>query len=208
MLKHPKIKERDPIPKKAKLILSIVFIIATISVVVLTSGILSTVASKETGTKTQKTPAPPGYFYVTYVYDGDTLAVNMDGNEEKIRMIGVDTPETVKPNSPTECYGKKASDFLKNRLNGKYVRLESDAINQNRDRYDRLLRYVFDSDGILVNKQIIEEGYGFAYLSFPFTKSEEFRLTQVKAREQSKGVWGGECNITDPDGTRPKTNQL
>jgi micrococcal nuclease len=153
-------------------------------------------------------PMQPGYYKVTYVHDGDTISVSMDGREEKVRMIGVDTPETVRPNSPQECYGKEASNFLKDKLTNKTVKLEADPINQNRDRYNRLLRYVYDEQNVLVNKQIISDGYGFAYLSFPFTKAEEFRLAQVNARKAELGVWSGNCDIKDPDGERPKSNEL
>lgn len=153
------------------------------------------------------TPAQPGFYRVIEVPDGDTIVVNMDGRDERVRLIGVDTPETIKPNSPQECYGKEASNYLKGRLNGQEVKLEADPINQNRDRYSRLLRYVYHG-GELVNKAIIEQGYGFAYLSFPFTKAEEFRLAQVSARQAEIGVWSGNCQIKNPEGERPKTNEL
>lgn len=149
----------------------------------------------------------PGYYKVTYVTDGDTFTVNMDGRTEKVRLIGVDTPETVKPNSPQECYGKKASDFTKHTLADQTVRLEADPINQNRDRYDRLLRYAYLPDGSLFNATLISEGYAFAYLSFPFTKSEEFRQLQVKAHENNVGLWAGDCKIENQNG-RYKTNVL
>lgn len=149
----------------------------------------------------------PGYYKVVRVSDGDTFEVNMDGRVEKVRLIGVDTPETVKPNSPTECYGKAASDYTKQQLNGNTVRLEADAINQNRDRYGRLLRYAYLENGELYNAKLISEGYGFAYLSFPFTKAEDFRQLQVIARQQNKGLWAGDCTIEDQNG-RNKTNTI
>lgn len=149
----------------------------------------------------------PGFYRVVSVSDGDTFSVDMDGRTEKVRMIGVDTPETVKPNSPTECFGKAASDHTKHSLSDQTVRLEADPINQNRDRYNRLLRYVYLEDGTLYNKQLIAEGYGFAYLSFPFTKADEFREAQKTAREQGKGLWGIDCQIEDQNG-RLKTNEL
>lgn len=152
-------------------------------------------------------PAQPGYYKVIEVPDGDTIVVNMDDRDERVRLIGVDTPETIKPNSPVECYGKEASNFLRSMLYGQEVKLEADPINQNRDRYERLLRYVYYKDQ-LINKEIIKQGYGFAYLSFPFTKAEEFRLAQVSARQAEIGVWGGNCHINNPEGDRPKTNEL
>lgn len=158
-------------------------------------------------TKLINTKAEPGYYIVTKVYDGDTFAVDMDGRTEKVRLIGVDTPETHKPNSPVECYGQVASDFSHTQLDGKQVRLESDPTNQNRDRYQRLLRYAYLPDNSLFNATLVKEGYGFAYLSFPFTKADEFRQLQSTAREQSKGLWAGKCQITNQNG-RNKTNAL
>jgi micrococcal nuclease len=151
--------------------------------------------------------AEPGFYNVTKVYDGDTIAVNMDGRIEKVRMIGVDTPETQKPNSPVECFGKAASEYTKNRLTGQQVRLEADPINQNRDRYDRLLRYVYLQDGTDYNAEIIKQGYGFAYVSFPFTKTDEYLTYQREARLNNKGLWAGDCIIDEQNG-RFKTNGL
>lgn len=150
----------------------------------------------------------PGYYKVTEVSDGDTFSVEMDGSTERVRLIGVDTPETVKPNSPTECYGKIASDFTHHTLSNQTVRLEADPINQNRDRYNRLLRYAYLPDGSLFNATLISRGYGFAYLSFPFSKADEFRQLQSQAHAQNVGVWGSGCTIIGPDSDRPKTNEL
>lgn len=149
----------------------------------------------------------PGYYKVTRVSDGDTFDVNMDGNTETVRMIGVDTPETVKPNSPPECYGKEASDFTKQQLKNQTVRLEADPTNQNRDRYNRLLRYVYLPDGSLYQATLIRQGYGFAYVSFPFTKKDAFSELQDTAQKQRLGLWAGQCEITNQNG-RYKTNQL
>jgi endonuclease YncB( thermonuclease family) len=149
----------------------------------------------------------PGYYKISHVTDGDTFDINMDGHTEAVRMIGVDTPETVKPNSPPECYGKEASDFSKKTLGGQTVRLEADPTNQNRDRYNRLLRYVYLPDGSLYEATLISRGYGFAYLSFPFTKSKEFAALQDTAQKQAVGLWAGQCQISNQNG-RYKTNQL
>jgi micrococcal nuclease len=189
---------------KAKIILSVVSLVGLAAASVLISGVVRYVPDQ----KTVQLPPQPGYYAVTYVHDGDTISVKMDGREEKVRMIGVDTPETIKPNSPVECYGVAASNYLKKLLSNQTVRLEADPINQNRDRYDRLLRYVYTQDNLLVNKAIVEQGYGFAYLSFPFSKAEEFRLAQVDARTNNRGVWSGECTITNPESDRPKSNIL
>jgi len=132
----------------------------------------------------------PGLYTVTGFSDGDTISVDMNGNKEKVRFIGVDTPETHKPNAPVQCYGPAASAFTKNVIGTKKVRLEADPLSTNRDRYDRLLRYVYLPDGTLVNERLIRDGYGFYYPYFPFKKSGQFEIAQNKARAENKGVWG------------------
>lgn len=141
----------------------------------------------------------PGYYRVTEVHDGDTVSVDMNGHIERVRMIGVDTPETHHPSKPVQCYGPEASDYTKKLLGGAAVRLEADPTNQNRDRYDRLLRYVYTDQNMLVNKALIEQGYGFAYLSFPFQKSNEFAQAEQVARDNKLGLWST-CQPTLNDG--------
>ncbi len=133
----------------------------------------------------------PGFYSVSEFYDGDTIAVNMDGSKEKIRMIGVDTPETHDPRKPVECFGLRAAEFTKTLIGNNSVRLEADPTNTNRDRYDRLLRYVYLPDGRLVNAEIIKQGYGFAYVGFPFEKMDEFKTYENTAKDNNVGLWGG-----------------
>lgn len=140
----------------------------------------------------------PGLYRVTEVFDGDTIAVDMNGKKEKIRMIGVDTPETHDPRKAVQCFGESASSFSREKLLNKEVRLEADPTNQNRDRYDRLLRYVYLPDNTLINAELISEGYGFAYTSFPFQKSDEFRELQRLAQEENRGLWSS-CTPTSND---------
>lgn len=132
----------------------------------------------------------PGLYTVTRFSDGDTISVDMNGKKEKVRFIGVDTPETHKPNAPVQCYGPAASAFTKTIIGKNKVRLEADPLSTNRDRYDRLLRYVYLPDGTLVNERLIRDGYGFYYPYFPFKKSGQFEIAQNKARSETKGVWG------------------
>lgn len=150
--------------------------------------------------KQQKTPFQVGFYEVAQFYDGDTIAVNMDGVKEKIRMIGVDTPETHDPRKPVQCFGQAASDYTKQLIGNQNVRLESDPTNSNRDRYNRLLRYVYLPDGKLVEEEIIKNGYGFAYTSFPFTKLDHFRELEKQARESKLGLWSGCKPYLDPNG--------
>ncbi len=137
----------------------------------------------------------PGLYQVLSVEDGDTITVDMNGKEERVRFIGVDTPETKDPRKPVQCFGRAASSFTKELIGKSDVRLESDPLSSNRDRYDRLLRYIYLPDGRLVQAEIIGQGYGFAYTSFPFTKSDEFKAFELTARAQNKGLWGS-CTLT------------
>lgn len=149
----------------------------------------------------------PGLYQVTQFVDGDTIVVDMNGKTERIRMIGVDTPETHKPNSPVECYGPAAAAYTKNIIGNQSVRLEADPKSSNRDRYERLLRYVYLSDGTFLNKQLIAGGYGFYYPYFPFDESDEFAKAQEDAQSGNKGLWGN-CTPTPTDGGGYKSNPL
>jgi micrococcal nuclease len=149
----------------------------------------------------------PGYYKVTHIADGDTIKVDMNGKTESIRMIGVDTPESVKPNSPVQCYGREASDFTKQNLTNQSVRLEADPAGDNRDRYDRLLRYVYLQDGTLWNQKLIDQGYGFAYLSFQFGKQADFAASQARAQDAKLGLWNT-CEPTLSSGGRWGSNDL
>jgi micrococcal nuclease len=127
---------------------------------------------------------------VARVVDGDTLMVEIAGRLETIRLIGVDTPETVHPNRPVERFGKEASAFTRRLADGKTVRLEPDPENADRDKYGRLLRYVFLPDGTLLNATIVARGFGHAYTRFPFSRMEEFRALEREARQAGLGLWG------------------
>jgi micrococcal nuclease len=132
----------------------------------------------------------PGLYHVVSYSDGDTITVDMNGKDEEIRFIGVDTPETHDPRKNVQCGGPEASAFTKRTI-GKFgkVRLELDALSSNRDRYDRLLRYVYLPDGTLMNETLIQKGYGFAYTYFPFTKSARFLRDEQAAQQAKLGLW-------------------
>jgi micrococcal nuclease len=139
--------------------------------------------------------------------DGDTITVDMNGTTETIRFIGIDTPETHKPNAPVECYGKEASANTKTIIGNQRVRLEADPLNTNRDRYGRLLRYVYLPDGTLLEEKILSEGFGFAYTSFPFSKKTEFVKLESSAKNQKLGLWE-QCEITVDSSGRKHTNPV
>lgn len=131
---------------------------------------------------------PGEYVTVSRVVDGDTFET---AQGEKVRLIGVDTPETVKPGSPVEPYGKEASNFTKQHLTGKKVRMEYDV--EAKDRYGRTLAYVYLEDGTFYNELLLLEGYAQVLTIPPNVKyADRFLAAQRKAREAGKGLWGGE----------------
>lgn len=132
--------------------------------------------------------APFGEYKVTRVVDGDTIKVMFNGKEESLRLIGVDTPESVHPNNSKNVpEGKIASDFTKKRLEGKTIGIEFDV--QERDQYGRLLGYVY-YNGEMFNKTLLKEGYGKLATFPPNTKYvNEFTKLQETARNNKKGFW-------------------
>lgn len=160
-------------------------------VVTLVIVVIAPLLAKSSHLKLPATPsAPPGYYHVSEFIDGDTIQVDMNGSKEKVRFIGVDTPETHDPRKVVQCYGMAAANFTKQQIGTNPVRLEADPTNTDRDRYNRLLRYVYTPDNKLINAEIIKQGYGFAYVSFPFTKMNEFKLYQKQAQTNQLGLWG------------------
>ena len=120
---------------------------------------------------------------VVRVIDGDTFVIETG---ERVRLIGIDTPETVHPSKPVEFYGKEASNFTKQLIEGKRLRLEYD--QQRKDRYGRVLAYAF-LDSTFINAKLIQEGYAHAYTRFPFKYSEEFREYEREAMRKGVGLW-------------------
>lgn len=137
-------------------------------------------------------------YKVTKVVDGDTINVLVDGKSRPVRLIGIDTPETVDPRKPVQCFGKEASDKTKELLTGKNVALEADPTQGDTDKYNRLLRFVFLEDGTHINKLLISEGYAheYTYQSNPYKYQAEFIQAQIQARENKKGLWADNVCIT------------
>ena len=129
---------------------------------------------------------------VDRVVDGDTVVVDIDGRVETIRLIGIDTPETVKPDSPVECFGPEASAATKALLpEGTPLRLERDL--EARDDYGRLLVYVTRAeDGMFVNLELVRNGFA-TLLTFPPNTAhvDDFVEAAESAREQGLGLWSG-----------------
>ncbi len=139
------------------------------------------------------------YYAVIKVVDGDTLAVNMNGKKVTLRLIGIDTPETVDPRKPVECFGVEASNKAKELLTGKSVRIEQDSTQGELDKYDRLLAYVYLEDGLFFNEYMIEEGYAYEYTyNTPYKYQAEFKEAELFARSAEKGLWAaGVCDESE-----------
>jgi micrococcal nuclease len=125
---------------------------------------------------------------VQRVSDGDTFVATVKGRRERVRVIGVDTPESVDPSRPDEPYGQEASDFAKHYLDGETVRLAGDA--EPRDRYGRMLAYVWLEDGTFWNALLVAEGYA-QQLTIPpnVAYADLFRRLAREARQHDRGLW-------------------
>jgi micrococcal nuclease len=151
-------------------------------------------ATASTSTPTPARSAIGDPARVVRVVDGDTIVVTINGREERLRYIGIDTPETVRPNAPVECYGREASDANKRLVEGRTVYLVRDV--SDRDRHGRLLRYVYVDDlrsgeRVFVNLQLVEQGYAQVTTYPPDVRHEQdFRAAQREARGAGRGLWG------------------
>jgi len=126
---------------------------------------------------------------VTRVVDGDTVHVLLRGKDVTIRFIGVDTPETVAPGQPIECYGPESSRFTTHQLTGRRVRLEFDA--ERIDPFGRTLAYLWISGGSMFNETLVREGFATVATYPPDTRyADRFEGAQRSAKEAGRGLWG------------------
>ncbi len=131
-----------------------------------------------------------GQYVVSKVIDGDTLKVKKNGEEKTIRLLGINTPETVDPRRPVECFGKEASDYMKNIASDQVVRIELDPTQGEVDKYGRTLAYVYLSQGTFLNQKMIEDGYAFEYTyHLAYKYQEAFKKAEKTAREKFRGLW-------------------
>ena len=117
---------------------------------------------------------------VTRVIDGDTFETETG---EKVRLIGINAPEI------SDVFGQEAKQHLINLIENRTVFLQVDNVSNNRDRYQRLLRYVI-CDEIDINETMVSDGFAFAYLKYKFSKSSEYENAQLESRENNRGIWG------------------
>lgn len=140
---------------------------------------------------------------VKKVFDGDTFECEINGKTEKVRMLGIDTPErsasdkfdrdmerTGKDKETVQKLGELSYQYAVRLINNKKVTLKVDPESDSKDKYGRLLRYVYLDDGTLVNLKIVEDGYANAYRKFKLSKQKEFIEAEKNARDNKKGLWG------------------
>jgi micrococcal nuclease len=134
---------------------------------------------------------PPGEGKVIASVDGDTIDVRIGGTDERVRLLGIDTPESVDPRRPVECFGREASQRTAQLIPpGTHVRLERDV--EARDKYGRLLAHVYRvDDGTYVNRTLLEEGFATTLTIKPnVAHTDELATAARTARDAKRGLWG------------------
>ncbi len=142
-------------------------------------------------------------YKVLRVVDGDTIRIDYNGKDEKVRFIGLDTPETKDPRKPIQCFGREATAKMTEFAENKNIRLEFDKTQGERDKYGRLLAFVYSEDNKNLAYEMIRQGYGneYTYNSNPYKYQNEFKEAARKAREENKGLWAE--NTCAGDTTKP-----
>lgn len=144
-------------------------------------------------TKDEPSPATPKTeeYLVVRVVDGDTIDVKIGEEVQRVRYIGINTPETVHPTRGVECFGHEASLRNKALVEGRRVRLEKDISDT--DKYGRLLRYVYVGE-VFINEVLVSEGYANVSTYPPDVRyTEIFRAAEATARAERRGLWGADC---------------
>jgi micrococcal nuclease len=131
---------------------------------------------------------------VLHIFDGDTFSVRIDGKVETVRALGIDAPESGAKYTIKECYSAEATKRAVELLGGQEVKLAADPTQADRDKYQRLLRYVYLSDGRFFNKIMIKEGFAreYTFENKAYQFQAEFRESQTIAQQNRFGLWG-EC---------------
>lgn len=136
-------------------------------------------------------------YKVNRVIDGDTVELLKDGKKTRVRLIGIDTPESVHPSNPVEAFGREASAFTKSLLSGREVWSIADPEGDTIDQYGRTLAHLYRvPDGLWINYEIVRQGYGHVYTRARFKYRELFRSAERNARQNRLGLWGGDRPAT------------
>lgn len=170
---------------------SLVFVLVLIIIYLVGhTSLFQTKDISTTNTKSEDIPTNMERALVSRVVDGDTLKIKVGDTEETVRLIGINTPETVDPRKTVECFGKEASAKMNELVLGKVVLVVQDQTQGERDKYQRLLAYIYLSDGTLVNQKMVEDGYAFEYTyNIPYEFQTEFKDAEKNAREKGLGLW-------------------
>ena len=146
--------------------------------------------NQESSKSSQPAKAEPKTYRVISVVDGDTIHIDYNGKDEKVRFIGIDTPEVSDYGGKAECYGAEASSYMKTILNGQWVAVETDSKTNDRDKYGRLLRYVL-LDGRDLGHEMVSKGYAKEYTyDVAYDKQAQYRSAQSEAKNNKAGMWG------------------
>ncbi len=144
------------------------------------------------------------FIKVAEAVDGDTVLLI---NGERLRYIGIDTPEEVDERKPVQCYAREAAAKNRQLVAGTNIKFYKD-VNE-KDIYGRWLGFVYLEDGTFVNLELVRQGFAFAYPYPPdISKSAEFAQAETFARENKLGLWGGQCTITKLKSGRSQTNPI
>ena len=182
------------------MIKSLIKFVLTISILVIIGVFVYFFVYPKIQDKNKITDSDKEYLIVSRVVDGDTFKMS---NGEKVRLLGIDSPEKYESQKldrdaedkgmdkkTIKRLGELSSEYVKNLVEGKHVYLVKEPNYQDRDKYGRLLRYVYLEDGTFVNGKIVQDGYAQVYENFPVSKLEELRKYQQEARENKRGLWG------------------
>ena len=137
------------------------------------------------------------YYPVSYVVDGDTFKVRAGNREITVRLLGINTPETVDPRKPVQCFGPEASHETKSLLTGMNVQLKLNPQREVTDKYGRYLAYAYLSNGISINRLLIEQGFAREYtVGKPYSFQKQFKALELEAQQNKRGLWGACASTT------------
>ncbi len=162
-----------------------------IIIALLITSFFGTEYRKEAVIESEMETFKEGSYRVTSVIDGDTIIIDTTSGQEKVRLIGIDTPEVDPNRGGPECYGDEASKYTNETVLNKSVTIEPDESQGIRDKYGRLLAYVRLQDDSLLNQTLIAKGFAREYTyKKPYNYQKEFKIAETSARTQEKGLWG------------------
>ena len=140
-------------------------------------------------------PKTADCYNVVYYYDGDTVKLDINGKQEKVRLLGIDTPEmNYDSDKKPDCYAKQASEQLKKIIGNSCVQIKTDQLAGQKDKYGRLLLYLYLPDNTFVNMQMVSQGHAFSYIYSDNQYKQEFEQAQQEAKSKQLGLWGKNCN--------------